>query len=67
MYTGKRYGKHGKAGYDEFKELVEKNKMSLARDTPYYQDTWQYRRMVSVGTPDTKKPPRRCKNKRAKS
>jgi len=42
MYTGKRYGMHGKEGYDEFKELVEKNKMSMARDTPYYQDTWQY-------------------------
>jgi len=42
MYTGKRYGKDGKEGHDAFKELVEKNKMSLARDTPYYQDTWQY-------------------------
>jgi len=42
MYTGKRWGRHGKEGRDRFIELVEKNEMSLARDTPYYLDTWQY-------------------------
>ena len=43
------YGRHGKAGHDEFKELVEKNKLSLARDTPYFQDTWQYEAYGSGG------------------
>jgi len=37
-----KYSQHSKAGYDEFKELVEENKLSLAQDTPYYQDTWRY-------------------------
>ena len=37
-----RDGRHGKAGDDEFKELVKSNQQSLARDTPYYTDTWQY-------------------------
>ena len=37
-----KYGRHGKAGYDEFTELVENDKLSMARDTPYCQDTWQY-------------------------
>jgi len=30
------YGQNGKAGYDEFRELVENDKLSMARDTPYY-------------------------------
>ena len=43
------YGRHSKAGYNEFKELVEENKLSLARDTPYFQDTWQYEAYGSGG------------------
>jgi len=62
------YGQHGKAGYDEFKELVENDKLSMARDTPYYQDTWQYGTYGSGGRPmGTKRLPQSCESTQAKS
>ena len=41
MYTGKRYGQHGKAGHDAYHALLAEDKTEEALLLPYFQDTFQ--------------------------
>jgi len=44
-----QYGEHGKAGHALFDELLKDGKQIMARDTPYYRDSWRYEAYASGG------------------
>jgi len=48
MYTGKRYGKHGKEGHDAYHALAE-DKPEEASLLPCFQDTLQPKRTGGQG------------------
>ena len=41
MYTGKRYGRHGKEGHNAYHKLLAEGKPGEAAQLPYFQDTLQ--------------------------
>ena len=49
MYTGKRYGQHGKAGHDAYHALLAEDKQEEASLLPYFQDTLQYEKYSKHG------------------
>jgi len=42
MYTGKRWGRHGKEGHDAFHKLLAEGKQGETKLLPYFRDTLQY-------------------------